>query len=56
IPHRTKLADLIMHRFISECDALQKELESALGSISFTSDMWSRRDQNGFMAVTAHYV
>ncbi|KZV73487.1 hypothetical protein PENSPDRAFT_554771, partial [Peniophora sp. CONT] len=55
LPRRTKIADLVMQAFIKEMQALEQELKDAKGRVSFTSDMWSRQNLEGYMAVTAHY-
>ncbi|KAF6743966.1 hypothetical protein DFP72DRAFT_771136, partial [Ephemerocybe angulata] len=54
--HRDKLADLILRRFILECDRLQDEFNNCESRISITSDMWSAKGLTPFMAVTAHYM
>jgi hypothetical protein len=35
---------------------LRTVVQSSLGKISFTSDMWTSPSQVAFMAVTAHYI
>ncbi|KAL1697927.1 hypothetical protein EV121DRAFT_175888, partial [Schizophyllum commune] len=56
IPHRTKLADMILERFRQKWDGLLEEIKKATGRISLTADIWSRKDMKGFMAITAHYM
>jgi hypothetical protein len=37
------------------CRLLIITCQNSLGRISFTSDIWSRQNLEGYMAVTAHY-
>ncbi|KII92965.1 hypothetical protein PLICRDRAFT_70154, partial [Plicaturopsis crispa FD-325 SS-3] len=55
IPHRTKLTELIIKRFDEEYALIIKDIENAVGRVSFTSDCWSRQNLSDFMAITAHY-
>ncbi|KAJ3535357.1 hypothetical protein NM688_g6991 [Phlebia brevispora] len=55
LPHRTRLTELIMERFNTKKADLMKELQSAEGRISFTSDVWSNMKLTSFMAITAHF-
>ncbi|KAF5370272.1 hypothetical protein D9758_006873 [Tetrapyrgos nigripes] len=55
IPHRTKLMELIFSQFDNEFTNIKREIQNSLGRISYTSDMWSRGNLEGYMAVTAHY-
>ncbi|TFK63476.1 hypothetical protein BDN72DRAFT_726123, partial [Pluteus cervinus] len=54
--HRTKVADLIMKQFMCEYEKMAEEIRGSLGRVSFTSDIWSRRTLQPYMAITAHYM
>ncbi|RDB20127.1 putative AC transposase [Hypsizygus marmoreus] len=55
IPHRTKLSQLILQRFREEYDKLIAELKHTSSRVSFTTDLWTRQNQQSYMAVTAHW-
>ncbi|TEB26169.1 hypothetical protein FA13DRAFT_1586269, partial [Coprinellus micaceus] len=56
IPHRTRLAQLIVQSFAKEYQNMVDEIAASLGRVSFTSDIWSRHNLQSYMAVTAHYI
>ncbi|KAF5358776.1 hypothetical protein D9758_008518 [Tetrapyrgos nigripes] len=56
IPHRTHLLELIFGQFETCFKNTREEMNRSLGRISFTSDMWSRGNLQGYMAITAHYI
>ncbi|KIY46809.1 hypothetical protein FISHEDRAFT_13473, partial [Fistulina hepatica ATCC 64428] len=56
IPHRTKVADLIIERFQAEYQKMIDEIKNSVGRVSFTSDIWSRQNLESYMAITAHYI
>ncbi|KAJ8453438.1 hypothetical protein ONZ45_g19719 [Pleurotus djamor] len=56
IPHRTKITIDILHEFEAEQQRLREEMERAIGRVSFTSDIWSDPNLDGYMGVTAHYI
>ncbi|KIY61635.1 hypothetical protein CYLTODRAFT_331722, partial [Cylindrobasidium torrendii FP15055 ss-10] len=56
IPGRTKVGDLISEAYAREYQRLIDRLASSLGRIALTSDIWSRQNMEGYMAVTAHYL
>ncbi|KDQ51399.1 hypothetical protein JAAARDRAFT_105030, partial [Jaapia argillacea MUCL 33604] len=56
IPHRTKLARLIIDKFIEEHNKLKCELQNTLGRISFTSDCWSDINLQTHMAISGHWM
>ncbi|CAA7271021.1 unnamed protein product [Cyclocybe aegerita] len=56
IPHRTKLSEIITTNFKQEYMAMLLDIENSLGCVSFTSDIWSRQNQEGYMGVTVHYL
>ncbi|TEB10195.1 hypothetical protein FA13DRAFT_1589185, partial [Coprinellus micaceus] len=56
IPHRTKLATLILENFRKEYQLMVAEIAGSLGRVAFTSDIWSRQNLQSYMAVTAHYL
>ncbi|KAJ7235801.1 hypothetical protein C8J57DRAFT_1005643, partial [Mycena rebaudengoi] len=55
LPHRTALTDLIFGQFGEAYDALVAELQTSIGRLSFTSDVWSDPNLRSFLAVTAHF-
>ncbi|TEB26684.1 hypothetical protein FA13DRAFT_1608436, partial [Coprinellus micaceus] len=56
IPHRTKVAQLITEAFAREYQKMVQEITTSIGRVAFTSDIWSRRNLQSYMAVTAHYL
>ncbi|KAJ6495742.1 hypothetical protein C8R47DRAFT_936308, partial [Mycena vitilis] len=56
IPHRTRLAELITTRFQVEYEQMIKEIQNSLGRVSFTDDIWTRKNLDAHLAITGHYV
>ncbi|THU81209.1 hypothetical protein K435DRAFT_571582, partial [Dendrothele bispora CBS 962.96] len=56
IPHRTRFLELIFAQFEGCFKNIRDEMNRSRGRISFTSDMWSRGNLQGYMAITAHYM
>ncbi|KAJ7927681.1 hypothetical protein B0H13DRAFT_1543857, partial [Mycena leptocephala] len=61
IPHCTKMSELISKRFQVSCLTLGCvrgliSLQSALGRLSFTHDIWTRVNLDSHLAITAHYI
>lgn len=56
IPHRMRLSDLIMEQFKAEVSKLIENMKNACGRVSMTTDLWTRLNQQAYMAVTAHWV
>ncbi|KAJ7604851.1 hypothetical protein FB45DRAFT_709984, partial [Roridomyces roridus] len=56
IPHRTKLNELICARFKTEYNAMLLDIDNALGRFSCTDDVWTRANQESYLAITAHYM
>ncbi|KAL1742141.1 hypothetical protein HDZ31DRAFT_3685, partial [Schizophyllum fasciatum] len=56
IPHRTKLAELILKQFSVKYEEIRADILTSLGRIAFTTDIWSRQNLEGYMALTAHYI
>ncbi|KAI5822238.1 hypothetical protein K523DRAFT_257314, partial [Schizophyllum commune Tattone D] len=56
IPHRTKLAELMLKRFKTKHEEIRTDIATSLGRVAFTTDIWSRVNLEGYMAVTAHYI
>lgn len=55
LPHRTALTKLIYQTYQEEYEELKKDLQHALGRVSFTSDIWSDPNLAAFMAMTSHF-
>ncbi|KAF9060233.1 hypothetical protein BDP27DRAFT_1181670, partial [Rhodocollybia butyracea] len=56
IPHRTKLSELIDERFKVEYSKIIEEIRNSLGHLAITSDIWSRVNLEGYLAVTITYL
>ncbi|KAI5896180.1 uncharacterized protein SCHCODRAFT_02440073, partial [Schizophyllum commune H4-8] len=56
LPHRTKIADLVIQRFKAKYNEMQNEIRESLGRVACTTDIWSSVNRTGYMAVTAHYI
>ncbi|SJL00252.1 uncharacterized protein ARMOST_03564 [Armillaria ostoyae] len=56
IPRRTQIRKRVMEIWEDHLKQLSKEMQGALGKISFTCDMWSNANLVPFMAVTAHWI
>ncbi|KAJ7769159.1 hypothetical protein DFH07DRAFT_697654, partial [Mycena maculata] len=56
IPHRTKLSQLITTRFQVEYDTMIQEIQNSLGHVSFTNDIWTRKNLDSHLAITGHYI
>ncbi|EIW65093.1 uncharacterized protein TRAVEDRAFT_108337, partial [Trametes versicolor FP-101664 SS1] len=55
ILHRTHAHDLLIREYEMEMEKLRKELQTALGRISFTCDLWTCKILRGFFAATVHW-
>ncbi|KAL1672873.1 hypothetical protein EV122DRAFT_199086, partial [Schizophyllum commune] len=56
LPHRTKLAELVLQRFKMKYEEIRLDITTSLSRVAFTTDIWSRQNLEGYMAVTAHYI
>ncbi|KAJ7703836.1 hypothetical protein B0H14DRAFT_3903685 [Mycena olivaceomarginata] len=56
IPHRTKMAELITERFKVEYQKMIHKIQNAISRISYTDDIWSRKNLDSHLAITAHYI
>ncbi|KAK0224949.1 hypothetical protein EDD85DRAFT_752286, partial [Armillaria nabsnona] len=56
IPHRTQIWSCIMEIWAKHLKQLSKEMQGAIGKISFTCDLWSSANLVPYMAVTAHWI
>ncbi|KAI0071882.1 hypothetical protein K474DRAFT_1581770, partial [Panus rudis PR-1116 ss-1] len=56
IPHRSQMLELILKTYRKERQKLLDEMKSAIGRVSFTTDLWSDINWNSYMAVTAHWI
>ncbi|TFK18766.1 hypothetical protein FA15DRAFT_602712 [Coprinopsis marcescibilis] len=55
VPHRSKITSMILDGYTKEYHHMRAELQSSVGWISYTTDLWTDPNLNPFMAVTAHY-
>ena len=55
LPHQTALTNLIYEAYLKDHEQMRKDLQVALGQVSFTSDIWSDPVLTPFMALTAHF-
>ncbi|KAJ7244799.1 hypothetical protein B0H12DRAFT_961455, partial [Mycena haematopus] len=56
IPHRTKMAQIITERFKIEYQKMIYEIQNAISRISYTDDIWTRKNLDSHLAITAHYL
>ncbi|CAN1815409.1 Putative AC transposase [Linum perenne] len=57
VPSRNTLKKDVMGLFCDERVRIQKLIDSNLGRVAVTTDMWTASNQRkGYMAVTAHYI
>ncbi|KAJ6477730.1 hypothetical protein C8R45DRAFT_934384 [Mycena sanguinolenta] len=56
IPHLTKLCSLIIEEWAEYWAELKIELNSALGWLCFTGDMWSSLGMHPYFAITVHWL
>ncbi len=47
---------MIFEAFEKEYKAIIDRIQNAMGRVSFTSDIWSRKNLQSYMAITAHYI
>ncbi|OCH89787.1 hypothetical protein OBBRIDRAFT_709735, partial [Obba rivulosa] len=55
IPHYTKMLQMIMKVYHTKHKALVTDVQSALGRVSFTTNIWSDLSLRAFIAITVHY-
>jgi hypothetical protein len=55
LPHQTSLTNMIYREHVEDYRKLICEIKSALGRVSFTSDIWSDPNLTSFLAITCHF-
>ncbi|KAJ6543553.1 hypothetical protein DFH09DRAFT_878057, partial [Mycena vulgaris] len=56
IPHRTKMSQIISERVQAEYQKMIHEIQNAIGRVSYTDDIWTRKNLDLHIAITAHYM
>ncbi|KZP07598.1 hypothetical protein FIBSPDRAFT_708605, partial [Athelia psychrophila] len=56
IPHCTKLSEMITARFKVEHAAMVRDIRHSLGRVATTADVWTRKNLDSHIAITAHYL
>ncbi|KAI6012366.1 hypothetical protein EDC04DRAFT_2508709, partial [Pisolithus marmoratus] len=56
LPHHSKLAQMILTEFHKVFGEIKDELKHALGRVSYTTNLWSDKNLDSYMAVTSHYM
>ncbi|EMD38455.1 hypothetical protein CERSUDRAFT_37753, partial [Gelatoporia subvermispora B] len=55
VPHRTKMLQVIIDAYRKSYNELLKDVQSTLGRVSFTTDIWSDPNLRSYIAITVHY-
>ncbi|PPQ77048.1 hypothetical protein CVT26_007808 [Gymnopilus dilepis] len=56
IPHRTTICNRVMEMWEKHVKDLEKDMQKALGKVSFTADCWTDTNLMPFMAITGHWL
>ncbi|KZT30251.1 hypothetical protein NEOLEDRAFT_1054476, partial [Neolentinus lepideus HHB14362 ss-1] len=56
IPSCKKLGRLVVQKFTEEYNKMKQDIQQALGQVALTTDSWSDKRLQSYLAITAHYM